>query len=184
MSEKLFIVYDEPKDKGQYHKRGLTKSDVRWFGIDERLALQNYRSIARNLSPYWVAHIKAIDLDSLPDYTTKKPVDDMISALNTVVGKLNRVSPHRLHSRGTANQDKGTVTFSIQLYQADEKPSRKRESVVHDERIESFYLEQNAFNNVFDILLDKYLKDVDFIVPTKINVDGKTVRKFEPTNQN
>lgn len=184
MSEKLFIVYEEPKDKGKEYKRSMTKSDVRWFGTEERLALQNYRSIARNLSPYWVAHIKAIDLDSLPDYTTKKPVDDMISALNSIVGKMNRVSPHRLHCRGIANQDKGTVTFSIQLCQEDERPKRKRESVVHKEEIEAWYLEQSAFNDVFEIILDKHLKDVDFIVPTKINLNGKTIRTFKTTNQN
>ena len=60
----------------------------------------------------------------------------------------------------------------------------KHESVVHKEYVESFYLEQAAFNSVFEIILDKYLKDVDFTVPTKINVNGKTIRKFESTNQN
>ena len=87
MSEKLFIVYEEPKDRGEVHKRTMTKSDMYWFGIDERLALQSYRTLARNLSSNWVAHIKAIDLDSLPDYTTKKPVDDMIGKLNSMLGK-------------------------------------------------------------------------------------------------
>lgn len=182
MSEKLFIVYEEPKDRGEVHKRTMTKSDMYWFGIDERLALQSYRTLARNLSSNWVAHIKAIDLDSLPDYTTKKPVDDMIGKLNSMLGKLNRISPHRLHSRGIANQEKGSVTFSIQL--TDTGKERKHESVVHKEYVESFYLEQAAFNSVFEIILDKYLKDVEFTVPTKINVNGKTIRKFEPTNQN
>lgn len=182
MSTKLFIVYDEPKDKGETHKRTMTKSDVYWFGIDERLALQNYRTLARNISSNFTAHIKAIDLDSLPEYMTKKPTDDMICKLNSMLGKLNRISPRRLHSRGTTNQEKDSATFSIQL--VDTGKECRRESVVHKKYIESFYLEQAAFNSVFEIILDKYLKDVDFIVPTKINVNGKTIRKFEPSNEN
>ena len=182
MSEKLYIVYEEPKDKGEVYKRSLTKSDVHWFVTDERLDLQNYRSLARTRSENWVAHIKAIDLDSLPDYSTKTPVDDMISKLNSELwGRLNFVSPHRITSRGTTNQARDSVTFSFTLNPMDERYCNNRKSVVHKENIESFYLEQAAFNNVFEILLDKYLTDIDFITPVKINVNGKTVRKIQPT---
>lgn len=186
-SKKFFIVYSDPS--GKEYDRTFTKSDVYWFGVEERLALQTYRQLVRSHSKGRTPHIKCLDLESLPEYATKQPVDDMISALNAKLYRnLNHASPHRIASRATTNQAKDCVTFSFSYDKIDENTQwgthKKTRSTVHKENIDPGFLEQSAFNDVFEILLDRYLRDIDFITPVKINVNKKLYRKFNPTNQN
>ena len=66
MAGKLFIIYyDSPTSTDASGRvRPFTKSDVCWFGTDEHMALQQYRSYARGGGSNLV-HIKSIDLDKL-----------------------------------------------------------------------------------------------------------------------
>lgn len=182
----FYLVYETSKDHDCYeHRRTFTKSDMYWFGTDERMALQHYRQLARGVSDKREAHIKCIDLNEIPEYQTKSPADSMIGALNEkVAGPINRVFGYNYIKTRGCTTDKG-VTFSFMADKVDpiapDWKGRLNKSLIHKDNIDAYYVVRDAFNDVFEILVDRYLKDVEVVIPTKININGKTHRKLEPT---
>ena len=182
----FYLVYAHYKDDIAYERRRtFTKSDMYWFGTDERMALQHYRQLARGTDDKREAHIKCIDLNELPEYQTKSPADTMIGALNEkVAGPINRIFGYNYIKTRGCTTDKG-VTFSLMTDKIDpiapDWRGRLNKSLVHKDSIDAYYVVRDAFNDVFEILVDHYLKDVEVLTPTKININGKTHRKLEPT---
>lgn len=190
MAGKLFIIYyDSPTSTDASGRvRPFTKSDVCWFGTDEHMALQQYRSYARGGGSNLV-HIKSIDLDKLEEYTSVSPVDETISALNKALySSLNRLHRSRLRSRGSSNRDGSSITYSFTLDEIEPaKPGfggrSACKSLIHRNDIDCGHVIDDAYNSVFPILVDKYLNEIDsklLLVPVKININGKTYRKLEP----
>lgn len=188
--EKFYIVYGIPKDgvkDWRGNNRTFTKSDVEWFGVDEKMALQRFKSLARRCGESYTPYMKCVDLESLPDYTTTKPSDDLIAEINKkVVGPLNSISSYWIHTRATTNKD-GQVTFSITNDIVDEaKPDyygRANLSVCHNSKFCVTNIERNAFNNVLEILVDKYIKKVNITVPLKLRINKKDYLKLKPTEK-
>ena len=189
---KFYIVYSEIKENAKHeysgYPRTFTKSDVCWFGIDERKALQMFKSLARRCGSCSIPHIKCVDLDSLPDYSNKKPTDDLIGDITkTVINPINGMSGYYLHTRATVNKD-GMVTYSISKNEIDEaRPNYRGDvcgSVIHDSKAGTYHVEEEAFNKVFEILFDKYIKQVKIIAPLKVKIDKKEYKIYKPTNEN
>ena len=182
----FYLVYAHYKDEVAYERRRtFTKSDMYWFGTDERMALQHYRQLARSADDKREAHIKCIDLNALPDYQTKSLSDTMIGALNEkVAGPINRIFGYNYVKTRGCTTDKG-VTFSLMTDKIDpiapDWKGRLNKSLIHKDSIDAYYVVRDAFNDVFPILVDRYLKDVEVVTPTKININGKTHKKLEPT---
>lgn len=188
--EKFYIVYGVAKEgvkDWRGNNRTFTKSDVEWFGVDEKMALQRFKSLARRCGESYIPYMKCVDLESLPDYTTTKPSDDLIAEINKkVVGPLNSISSYWTHTRATTNKD-GQVTFSITNDIVDEaKPDyygRANLSVCHNSKFCVSSIERNAFNNVLEILVDKYIKNVNITVPLKLRINKKDYLKLKPTEK-
>ena len=192
--EKFFIIYPEYADdyKSEYRQLKYTKNDVYWFGVDEKVALQQFRSITRRASEGTKIHLKCINLDELADYTTKQPTDDMIHSMNrNVISHLNHISGQWLSTRSTVNKD-GVVTFSIKTREL-EKPQRDQYnrnyspnfSYVHtNSEVSSYYVEEEAYNELIEILFDKYMREVEILTPLKVKINGKEYKKYKPTNEN
>ena len=188
--EKFYIVYGVAKEgvkDWRGNNRTFTKSDVEWFGVDEKMALQRFKSLARRCGESYIPYMKCVDLESLPDYTTTKPSDDLIAEINKkVVGPLNSISSYWTHTRATTNKD-GQVTFSITNDIVDEaKPDyygRANLSVCHNSKFCVSSIERNAFNNVLEILVDKYIKNVNITVPLKLRINKKDHLKLKPTEK-
>lgn len=188
--EKFYIVYGIPKEgvkDWRGNNRTFTKSDVEWFGIDEKMALQKFKSLARRCGESYTPYMKCVDLESLPDYTTTKPSDELIAEINKkVIGPLNSISSYWIHTRATTNRD-GQVTFGITNDIVEEaKPNyygRTNLSVCHDSKFCVTSIERNAFNNVLEILVDKYIKNVNITVPLKLRINKKDHLKLKPTEK-
>jgi len=190
MAQKFYIVYSEPKEKNYYNgrQRSFTKSDVCWFGIDQRIALQTFRSLARRCGND-IPHIKCLDLDEIPDFENKSRSDEMIASIDKKVARrLNNLSQHFLQTRAITTKD-GSVTFSFTKRDVEAAQSNpyheESKSVIHKSEANLYWVEEESFNKVFEILLDKYMDEVEVIVPTKVNISGKTYKKYQPTtNEN
>lgn len=188
--EKFYIVYGISKDgvkDWRGDNRTFTKSDVEWFGIDEKMALQKFKSLARRCGETYTPYLKCVDLESLPDYTTAKPSDELIAEINKkVISPLNSISSYWLHTRATTNKD-GQVTFSITNDVVEEaKPDyygRANLSVCHNSKVSLGNIERKAFNNVLEILVDKYIKNVNITVPLKLRINKKDYLKVKPTEK-
>lgn len=185
--EKFYIVYGIPKDgvkDWRGNNRIFTKSDVEWFGVDEKMALQRFKSLARRCGDTYTPYLKCVDLESLPDYTTTKPSDELIAEINKkVISPLNSISSYWLHTRATTNKD-GVVTFSITNdIVEEEKPDyygRTNLSVCHNSKLSMNSIERKAFNNVLEILVDRYIKKVNITVPLKLRINKKDHLKLKP----
>lgn len=185
--EKFYIVYGIPKDgtkDWRGNNRTFTKSDVKWFGIDERMALQKFKSLARRCGDTYTPYLKCVDLESLPDYTTTKPSDELIAEINKkVISPLNSISSYWIHTRATTNKD-GVVTFSITNdIMEEERPDyygRTNLSVCHNSKLSMNSIERKAFNNVLEILVDRYIKKVNITVPLKLRINKKDHLKLKP----
>lgn len=185
--EKFYIVYGIPKDgtkDWRGNNRTFTKSDVEWFGIDERMALQKFKSLARRCGDTYTPYLKCVDLESLPDYTTTKPSDELIAEINKkVISPLNSISSYWIHTRATTNKD-GVVTFSITNdIMEEERPDyygRTNLSVCHNSKLSMNSIERKAFNNVLEILVDRYIKKVNITVPLKLRINKKDHLKLKP----
>lgn len=185
--EKFYIVYGIPKDgtkDWRGNNRTFTKSDVEWFGIDERMALQKFKSLARRCGDTYTPYLKCVDLESLPDYTTTKPSDELIAEINKkVISPLNSISSYWIHTRATTNKD-GVVTFSITNDIMEEKRpdyyGRTNLSVCHNSKLSMNSIERKAFNNVLEILVDRYIKKVNITVPLKLRINKKDHLKLKP----
>jgi len=188
--EKFYIVYGIPKDgvkDWRGNNRTFTKSDVEWFGVDENMALQKFKRLARRCGETCIPYLKCVDLESLPDYATAKPSDDLIAEINKkVIGPLNSISSYWLQTRATTNKD-GQVTFSITNDMPEEaKPNyygRTNVSVCHNSKFSIDNIERKAFNNVLEILVDKYIKNVNITVPLKLRINKKDHLKLKPTEK-
>lgn len=190
--EKFFIIYPEYNEEKLYRPLKYTKNDVYWFGTDEKVALQTFRSIARRVSDDIKVHLKCINLDGLDEYTTKQSTDNMINTMNRkVISKLNSVSGQWLSTRSNVNKD-GVVTFGIKTREL-EKPERDKYnrnysskfSLIHkDSEVSSYYVEEEAYNQLIEILFDRYMRGVEILSPLKVKINGKEYKKYKPTNQN
>lgn len=190
--EKFFIIYPEYDEDKLYRPLKYTKNDVYWFGVDEKVALQTFRSIARRASDDIKVHLKCINLGGLDEYTTKQSTDDMINTMNKkVISKLNSVSGQWLSTRSNVNKD-GVVTFGIKTREL-EVPSRdqynrnysSKFSLIHkDSKVSSYYVEEEAYNEVIEILFDRYMRGVEILSPLKVKINGKEYKKYKPTNEN
>ena len=190
MADNFFIVYQEIKDEykgtNDYWNRPRTfsKSDVCWFGVDERMAKQQFKSLARRCGKESIPHIKCLNLNELPDFMSKNSADDLISEINKkVINPLNSICSYWLKTRATTNST-GGVTFSIGTNPVEEaKPNyygNSGLSMCHDSKVSSVNVEREAFNKVVNILLDKYIKEVKITAPLKLRVDGKDYLKVKP----
>lgn len=186
MATKFFLVYGKLRDecKNEYRKETFTKSDMYWFGLDEKIALQKFRSFARSGNSTYTTHIKCLDLDAIPDYIGKSNVDEQINTINKeVFGKLL----YRVRTRMTNNKD-GVVTVAVSLDETQEASpnhyGNSNISVVHNSKVSCYHITEEAFNSVFEIILDRYMKGIDIIAPVKVNINGKLYKKYKPTNEN
>lgn len=183
---KFYLVYRQikPECKSQYRTQTFSKQDMDWFGIDERMALQRFRTIARNCGDYCVPHIKCVDLDALPEYQVKSMQDEQI---NEITKKVIRALFVRANSRAVTNQ-KGGVTISFTVDDIDEAKTNhygnNNCSLIHNSKANRHYVAEEAYNKVFGIILDKKMKGVDIFVPVKVNINGKLFKKYRPSNEN
>jgi len=193
MADNFYIVYSEIKDEykgtNDYwnRPRTFTKSDVIWFGVDEHMAKQQFRSLARRCGKESIPHIKCLDLNELPDFMSKSSGDTLIAEINKkVVNPINSISHYWLKTRATTNSN-GGVTFSIGTNPVEEaRPNHYGNSCLsmcHDSKCHSGNVERESFNKVVDILIDKYMKGVNITVPLKLRVNGKDHLKVKPVEK-
>lgn len=183
---KFYLVYrqNKPGHENPYRTRTFSKQDMDWFGVDEKMALQRFRTIARNCGDYCVPHIKCIDLDALPEYQVKSMQDEQI---NEITKKVIRALIVCTNSRAVTNQ-KGGVTISFTMDNIDEAKvnnyGNANCSLIHNSKANRHYVSEEAYNKVFDIILDKKMKNADIFVPVKVNINGKLFKKYRPSNEN
>ena len=184
---KFYLVYSEVKPECQKEwgtsTHTFTKSDMDWFGVDEKRALQQFRTIVRNCGDYRIPHIKCVELDTLPEYQTESIQDQQINEINK---KVVRGLISRQNSRAVANK-KGEVTVSFTLDDIDEARDNHcgntNSSLIHNSKANRHYVADEAYNKVFEIILAKKMKQVDIFIPVKVNINGKLLKKYMPTNK-
>lgn len=186
-ARKFFLVYSVCETDQKYEDgRPFTKSDMHWFGTDERRALSTYRSVARYSGKSTKAHIKCVDLDSIPDYVTADASDTMIGSLcEQLVSPINHSFGWSFAKSRGCKTSKG-VTFSISTDTEEDfkiRPNSRGQidkSLIHRDDIDMYYVKKAAFKDVLPILVDHYLRNIEVLVPTKININSKTYKKLEP----
>lgn len=172
---KFYIVYIDYKDGVQ---------SIYWTGFKEKDAVKQYRQLTRNGcsgEPY----LKAVELSELPNYMAVNQADEQINKLNSqVVRNLDYNCSARLMATSS-----GGVTMSITTIDKDDREpddsGRNYKSLCHtiataSPNIKASAIRSFVYGNIVDIIVDKYMRHADIIVPVKIRINGKDYRTYQP----